>query len=143
MFQRFIYQIQRFMYGRYGGDSLNIFLLILGLIISFAAQISGVFWIGLFAYIPEIYFIFRVLSRNIPARQRELRVFQKVWFPVKHFFTRTCGSWFKYQAEKFRYRSVYKYFSCPKCGQHLRAPRGRGKILVTCQRCHTEFKKKV
>ena len=143
MFQRFIYQLQRFMYGRYGGDSLNIFLLILGLFISFAAQISGVFWIGLFAYIPEIYFIFRVLSRNIPARQRELRVFQKVWFPVKHFFTRTCGGWFKYQAEKFHYRSVYKYYSSPKCGKHLRAPRGRGKNLVNFQRSTTEFKKKV
>ena len=138
-----MYKIARFMSGRYGSDSFSLFLLITALIISFVAQFSGWYWLIFISYALEFYFLFRLFSRNIPARRKELYAFQRVWFPIKNFFTRTCGGWFKYQHEKFKYRSAYKYFSCPKCGQHLRAPRGRGNILVTCQKCKHEFKKKV
>lgn len=37
----------------------------------------------------------------------------------------------------------YKILSCPKCGQKLRVPRGKGKITVTCKKCFFEFKAKV
>ena len=33
----------------------------------------------------------------------------------------------------------YKIVSCPNCGQKLRLPRRKGKIIVTCKRCHNEF----
>lgn len=36
----------------------------------------------------------------------------------------------------------YKIVSCPKCGQKLRLPRGKGKIVVTCKKCSFEFKLK-
>ena len=35
-----------------------------------------------------------------------------------------------------------KYYRCPHCHQQLRVPRGRGKIEITCPKCHTEFVKK-
>ncbi len=74
---------------------------------------------------------FRMFSRNIPARQREYYAFLKVWGPVK--------SWFALQKRKFSERKYTRYFKCPQCKQQLRAPRGRGKIEVTCQRCHHVF----
>ncbi len=36
----------------------------------------------------------------------------------------------------------YAYFTCPKCGQEMRAPKGKGKILVTCKNCGEKFEKK-
>ena len=42
-----------------------------------------------------------------------------------------------------RDRKHYKYFKCPTCKQVLRAPKGRGRIRVTCSRCHHIFEKKV
>ena len=38
---------------------------------------------------------------------------------------------------------TYRYFKCPECKQKMRAPKGRGKIKVTCKHCHTQFVKKV
>lgn len=34
----------------------------------------------------------------------------------------------------------YKIVTCPQCNQKLRLPRRKGKITVTCRRCHSEFK---
>ena len=42
-----------------------------------------------------------------------------------------------------RDRKNYVYFKCPTCKQLLRAPKGRGKIRVTCSRCTSKFEKKV
>ena len=36
----------------------------------------------------------------------------------------------------------YLYYRCPKCGQQLRVPRGRGKISITCPKCGNQFIKK-
>ena len=33
------------------------------------------------------------------------------------------------------------YFHCPKCNQEMRAPKGKGKILVTCKNCGEKFEK--
>ena len=32
-----------------------------------------------------------------------------------------------------------RIFSCPDCGQQLRVPAGKGKILITCKKCGREF----
>lgn len=36
----------------------------------------------------------------------------------------------------------HRYFSCPKCGQTVRVPKGAGKIRVTCPKCGEKFEKK-
>ncbi len=130
----FLEKIRRWMYGRYGGDSLMIGLLVLGLLISVVARVVN-FWPLVFAYYAlYIWAIFRMLSRNIPARQREDAAFRRIWEPA----WREIG----YLRTVFRDRKTYKYFRCPNCKQRLRAPRGRGKILVTCQRCGKAFNQK-
>lgn len=126
-------RLQRFLYGRYGTDKLNLALLILGLLVSLLGSLF--FWpITLLADGLYIYALFRTFSRNIPARQREYTAFLKVWSPVE--------TWFRGLRQRFSQRKTYKYFKCPSCHQQLRAPRGRGKIEVTCQKCHTVFRTK-
>ena len=126
-------KFQQFMYGRYGGDKFSIVMLVAGLVLSLFGSLF--FWpLTLLADALYIYTLFRMFSRNIPARQREYAGFLKVWTPVE--------SWFRMQKRKFAERKTYKYFKCPNCRQQLRAPRGRGKIEVTCQKCHKVFQTK-
>ena len=128
-----LYRFQRFMMGRYGVDGLNVFLLLFGVVLSLCARLfTRLFYIP--ADILYVYVLFRTFSRNIPARQREYQAFLKVWTPV--------AGWFGTQNLRLRERKVYKYFKCPNCKQQLRAPRGRGKIEVTCQRCGKVFRTK-
>ncbi|RKJ41166.1 hypothetical protein D7X94_05030 [Acutalibacter sp. 1XD8-33] len=128
-YQRF----QRFLYGRYGTDTLNIALLILGVVFT----LFGVLFFWPLTFLADgiyIYALFRTFSRNIAARQREYTAFLKLWNPVSF--------WFRTEKLKFSQRKTYKYFKCPSCRQQLRAPRGRGNIEVTCQKCHAVFRTK-
>lgn len=130
----FMQKLQQFMMGRYGTDRLNFVLLILGIVLSVFGAL--LFWpLTILSYLVLIYVLFRSFSRNIPARQREYQAFLRIWNPVT--------GWFRFQKQRFSQRREYKYFRCPNCKQQLRAPRGRGKIEVTCQRCRTVFRKKV
>ena len=126
-------RLQRFLYGRYGTDKLNLALLIFGLILSLIGTL--VFWpVSFLAVVLYIWALFRTFSRNIPARQREYAAFLRFWTPIE--------SWLRARKVRFSQRKQYKYFKCPNCRQELRAPRGRGKIEVTCQKCHNVFRTK-
>ena len=82
------------MYGRYGGDQLNVFLIIFALVISIASNFLtklgpwpyyvcvGVSWAIL------IFALYRMFSKQIYKRQRENARYLKVWYPVKNFFIR-------------------------------------------------------
>ena len=35
-----------------------------------------------------------------------------------------------------------RYYSCPKCRQTVRVPKGKGKIAITCPKCREKFIKK-
>lgn len=131
MFNKF----SQFMMGRYGNDKFNFALLILALIISILGQILSLWTLLVISYAFLGYTIFRSFSRNIAARTKEYNSFLRVYNPF--------SIWFNLKKKVFQQRKTYKYFKCPNCKQQLRAPRGRGKIHVTCQKCHKEFNKKV
>lgn len=131
----FFRKLQQFMYGRYGGDILNVVLFVSGLILSILGQIIRFYPLVLASYILYGYAIFRMLSRNHASRQKELYSFLKVWNPFV--------KWFNLQKRIWADRKTFKYFKCPNCKRQLRAPKGRGKIEVTCQKCNKQFVKKV
>ena len=115
------------MAGRYGSDRLNQCLLGAAFVLLLISAIGGrqVQWmsmLSLLAYVPLIWSMFRMYSRNIEARRRENAAFLR-------FFSRLTDK-------------QYRYFRCPQCGQQLRVPRGRGKISITCPKCHNQFIKK-
>ena len=122
------------MYGRYGTDELNLVLMILGIIVMFLSRIFLVLAArNYFLRTLHLCAVPYVLAQH-PRAAKEYYSFLKVWTPVQ--------KWFRIKKTAFRERKQYKYFRCPGCRQQLRAPRGRGKILVTCQRCHKQFKQK-
>ena len=122
--------IHRFMYGRYGNDSLNLFFIVLylSLYLLFALTHFELFyWISLVLVFVSL---FRLLSRNIPARQKENAQFMRLAGPVIQ--------WYRFQRTMRRDKD-HRYFKCPNCGQQLRVPLGKGKITVTCRSCGASF----
>ena len=101
MFQKLGDALRRFMYGRYGADSLNKWLLIFAVVLMLVGGLGSRYlapWMAAFgtlAYVPLIWSMFRIYSRNIEARRRENAAFQR-------FFTR------------LRDRQN-RYFTCPRC----------------------------
>lgn len=132
--QRLMYKYRCFMMGRYGMDQFSLALLILGMILSVILSFTvGFPWFYL-SYVPYFYVIFRMFSKNVSARRKENDRFLRVWYPV--------SGWFRVKRSAFRDRKFYKYFRCPNCGLNLRAPRGKGRIQITCQKCRHKFIKK-
>lgn len=125
--------IQRFMYGRYGNDPLNLFLLGLYLLVYLVfifVRVEPLYWIS-FALL--LITLFRLLSRNIERRRMENAKFMKAAGPVI--------SWLHMRRDMRRDKE-HVYFKCPSCGQRLRVPRGKGQITVTCRSCGASFQEK-
>ena len=86
--------------------------------------------LNLIAVAVLIYSYFRIFSRNIARRQAENQKFLKITAPVRSLFG-------KKSADK-----THRIFSCPKCGQKMRVPMGKGKIEITCPNCRNKFIKR-
>lgn len=138
---RFRDKLIRFMYGRYGHDKLATFMFVMYFVLyivriflafsnSKAAQITSLCILFLsFALLALI--IFRFLSKNIYARQKENAVYLKVSKPVWEFFKRSFN--------RIRYIKKYRYRKCPHCKNFLRLPRKKGKHTVCCPCCKKNF----
>lgn len=125
--------IQRLMYGRYGGDQLNMSMIVLYLVCYLLFVFTH--W-GLFYWISLIligYTLFRMFSRNIIKRREENCKFMHMAEPV--------FKWIRLRRAMHRDKE-HRYFKCPNCGQYLRVPRGKGNITVTCRGCGASFKEK-
>lgn len=110
--------IQRFMYGRYGGDQLNVFLLVLYLIfyfISIWTNFLPLYWLSL---VVIVWGLFRMLSRNLPRRRAENAKFMQLAGPAIN--------WFHLRRTMHRDKE-HRYFRCPSCGQQLPGTQGQGK----------------
>ena len=129
--------LQRLMYGRYGTDQLNIFLLVLFFLLwvaeAFVRNQLAASILSTLSLILALIVVFRVMSRNYGRRRAENDAFLKVFGPVIH--------WFKRKRAQARDKD-HVYFKCPTCSQTLRVPRGKGKITITCRNCGTVFQEK-
>lgn len=126
-------KLQRFMWGRYGMDRMNQFLLIC----AFACLILSLFGGGLFYFLATVimvYAYYRMFSRNVNRRTRENQQFLKQEMKIRSFFTGKKKEWGQ--------RKEYHIYKCPRCGQKIRVPRGKGRIAITCRKCGNEFIKK-
>ena len=125
--------LQRFMYGRNGGDHLSLFLIAVYFVLNLLSAITNVGILGTIGDVLVLYALFRTLSRNLPKRRDENARFLKTIEPVRR--------WLRLQ-KTIRTDKEHRYFKCPNCGQQLRVPRGKGKITVTCRGCGASFQEK-
>ena len=118
--------LRQFMSGRYGTDKLNMYILVLGVIVSIVAAIlrSAILTLILttVSYVLMFWAIFRCFSRNTYNRYQENRKFLLFLDRVKD--------------------RKHRYYTCPRCWQPVRVPRGKGKIAICCPRCKEKFIKK-
>ena len=117
---------QRFMYGRYGHDKFNRFILTTCLVMSLLTLLMPIKLVDLLltlgAYGLLFWSLFRCFSRNHYKRYQENRKFLICLDRAKD--------------------KQNRYFDCPRCHQTVRVPRGKGKISITCPRCKEKFVKK-
>ena len=118
--------LRQFMMGRYGNDKLNMWILGTGVIVCLISMFISVpaanLLLTLISYGCMFTAIFRTLSRNTYKRYQENRKFLLLLDKIKD--------------------REHKYFSCPKCRQSVRVPRGKGKIAITCPKCREKFIRK-
>lgn len=123
-------KLARFMYGRYGNDRFNQFLMIAALIcivLSFF-RVPLVYLAGIGIM---IYAYYRMLSRNTYKRAAENQWYLKKEMKVRGFFNS--------KKKEFSQRKEFHIYKCPNCKQKIRVPRGKGKIAIRCRKCGKEF----
>ncbi len=127
-------KFQRFMQGRYGADELSRFLTTLGLIL---IVVNLFFRNVILSYVVLailIYCYYRMFSRNYSRRYAE----NQKYLTWRNRLKSGPSRW----RSEMEQRKIYHIYRCPSCRQKIRVPKGKGKIIVTCPKCHTEFQRK-
>ena len=126
-------KIRQLMAGRYGNDFLNAVLFIFGAVISVVCSLFRIPFGSLISFIPYGIALYRMLSKDYTKRSAENARFLVLSKPWRDFLMK-----------KFRQLQDedHRYYSCPKCHNTLRVPKGRGKIKISCPHCNKEFIKR-
>ncbi len=130
--------LARFVYGRYmmyaANDRFNKFLqfLIIALLVIDLFFINSIV-LSVVVLVLLVYQMFRLFSKNIPARRNEDTKFRNLFKPITKR---------RKLMKKAKQDATHKYFMCPKCSQNVRVPKGKGKITITCPKCKHKFDKR-
>ena len=124
----------RFMQGRYGQDAFSRFLLgITGLCLLFNVLLHNRF-LGVLAWALLIYTYYRIFSKNHSARYEENQRYLQGTAKARY--------WADQQKKLWQERRYHHIYTCPKCRQKIRIPRGKGRIMARCPKCQHEFQKR-
>lgn len=124
---------RKMMIGRYGMDQLSNAMFILSIVILVISSLTGSSIINMLGIIVLILCYARIFSKNINKRRAENMRFLQWWNPI-------CVK-LNQSANRVKGYKTYRYYKCPKCGQRLRVPKGKGRIRINCPKCHNEFVK--
>lgn len=163
--------MQNFMRDRYGADELTTVLGMGGMLLALIGslfQLDALMWVALTVVVVALV---RALSKNNDARLRENRAFMTFAEKIPgvrtlvHHLSASVGAPGGAQtgtrrdpgadaahAERERAmrtakqmwskRKTSRFLKCPTCGQMLSVPKGKGKLRVTCPKCHTKMETK-
>ena len=135
-FENLSYRLSGFMRGRYGRDKLyNVFCIValVMIILSFIRPLHFFIYLALAVLIFTIY---RALSKNIQARQKELEVYER----IEHAVTGRV----RILRDQWKYRDTHLYVKCPSCKTYIRIkkpPKGKT-IRINCPKCGNTIEKR-
>jgi len=126
----------RFMYGRNGNDQLGMAMLLFYIFLILLQSIVTLFFpyeivatiFSLLIFVLALVIFYRIFSRNLEKRRAENARFLNWWMPKQNALT---------AARNRRRDKDHCYFKCSDCGAYCRVPKGKGKIEITCPRCHS------
>jgi len=127
-------KMEEFMRGRYGMDQLGkalFWAVMVCLLLSMLLK-GGIWYI--LGLVLIVYSYFRMFSRNYQKRYAENQKYLQLTQGIRKKF----ASWKRNAAQ----RKTHHIYKCPNCKQKIRVPRGKGQIIITCPKCHTEFAKR-
>lgn len=127
-------RFEQWMYGRNGSDDIARVCANLALILVLIDVFARTAWLSWIAVVLIVYAFWRLASKDVAARARENEAFMSKLGPAR--------PWVSSPVATIKDHKDYKYMKCPNCGQKCRVPRGKGKVRVTCRKCHQKFEAK-
>ena len=124
----------RFMQGRYGVDQLYRVSLISGAVLVILSNLIFPSVFLLLGWFLIFWSFFRAFSKDHSRRYAENQKFLELVGKIRHGWGKQ-----KYMMDQ---RKDYHIYTCPQCRQKIRIPRGKGKIEISCPKCHAKFIKK-
>lgn len=124
-------RLANWMRGRNGADELGNTVVALSVILLLINVFAHTRWLSVIALLLAIYACWRMSSQAVARRQAENRAFLKALGPVANVV--------RNPQETVQEHHDFKHLTCPECGQKMRVPRGKGKMRVTCPKCHNKF----
>ena len=129
----------RFMQGRYGVDqfakfTMGVALVSIVLAIFVNTGSSAGSLLDMLGLVAIVYTYFRIFSRNISKRAQENQKYLSATAKLRQRLNK--------EKNMMKQRKEYHIYTCPSCGQKVRIPRGKGKIEISCPKCHSKFVKR-
>lgn len=124
-------RVSQWMQGRNGADALAnaaVVVSVLLYVINIFARTTWLWWVALALL---AYAWWRMTSRSVAARTQENELFLRRMGRLRPWLQDSPAVWREFRA--------YKHLKCPKCGQRVRVPRHKGRLRVSCPKCHTKF----
>ena len=128
----------QFMQGRYGVDQLSNFLIWFGVVLALCTMFLHSKVLVALSWVLIIYAYIRIFSKKISKRYSQNEKFLNATWGIRNRFAKI-----KYRIKYGKQTAEpYHIYKCRKCGQKIRIPKGKGKIMVTCPKCKFQFKKR-
>ena len=129
----------RFMQGRYGVDQFAKFTMgvalvsiVLAIFVNTGSNAGSL--LDMLGLVAIVYTYFRIFSRNISKRAQENQKYLSATATIRQRLNK--------EKNLMKQRKDYHIYTCPSCGQKVRIPRGKGKIKISCPKCHSKFVKR-
>ncbi len=129
----------RFMQGRYGVDQFAKFTMgvalvsiVLAIFVNTGSNAGSL--LDMLGLVAIVYTYFRIFSRNISKRAQENQKYLSATAKLRQRLNK--------EKNMMKQRKDYHIYTCPSCGQKVRIPRGKGKIEISCPKCHSKFVKR-